>query len=119
MKRLLLIFIWLSKALWAAHIPGDINFNLEDSFEQHAYKFRLVINEHILTHSTPCISPGDRFTPTLTYGSIGLSNAKITIQASDCTDTKEQWITLANSLEYDNDYWYDVYINMLDHSFHF
>jgi hypothetical protein len=102
----------------AGQVPGDVNFGLEVSPNNHAYKFRLLVDGTAITFPTGCVAPNTGLAQALTYGAIGQPQARLTIQASDCTQAQERWITLNGYLDYSSIYWYDVYINMLDHSFH-
>lgn len=115
------LLLWASFAnmSWSGQAPGDVNFGLDTSTDNHAYKFRLIVNGTTITFPTGCVASRTGSAQTLTYGALGQPQALITIQASDCTQGQDQWITLNGYFEYDSHYWFDIYINMDDHSFHF
>ena len=104
---------------FAGQIPGDVNFGLDASPDNHAYKFRLIVNNSAITFPTACVAPNTGLAQALSYGAIGQSEARLTIQASDCTQSQDHWVTLSGYMDYNSAYWYDVYVNMNDDSFHF
>jgi hypothetical protein len=112
------MLISLATASFADQMSGDVNFGLDASPDNHAYKFRLLVNDSSITFSTGCVSPDTGLAQALTYGAIGRPNGRLTIQASDCEQDKDKWITLNGYWDYESNYWYDVYVNMLDNSFH-
>ena len=114
-----LIGILFSTASAAGQIPGNINFSLDASPNHHTYKFRLIVNDTVITFPTGCVSPATGFAQALTYGAIGQPQAILTIQAADCTQKYDHWTTLNGYFEYNSQYWYDLYINMVDQSFYF
>ena len=114
-----LLLASFTSASLAGQGPGDVNFGLDVSPENHAYKFRLIVDGTAITFPTGCVAPNTGLAQALTYGAIGQPQALITIQASDCTQSQDQWITINGYFEYSSHYWFDVYINMDDHSFHF
>lgn len=120
MTRLLPAMILVSFATIgiAGQVPGDVNFGLDVSPNNHAYKFRLIVNDSAITFPTGCVSPATGLAQALTYGAIGQSNARLTIQASDCAQAQDNWITLNGYWDYNSNYWYDVYVNMVDNTFH-
>lgn len=122
MSRLMLTLYLLAGLIntsFAGQAPGDVNFGLDASSDNHAYKFRLIVNATAITFPTGCVSPSTGLAQALTYGAIGQPQARLTIQASDCTQSQDNWITLNGYLDYSSIYWYDVYVNMTDNSFHF
>lgn len=120
MPRFMIVFILASLATtsFAGQIAGDVNFGLDASPDNHAYKFRLIVNDSVITFPTGCVSPDTNLAQALTYGAIGQSDARLTIQASDCAQAQDEWITLNGYWDYNSDYWHDIYVNMLDNSFH-
>lgn len=108
----------LSPFLFASTGSGDINFIFEHNPSHQGYKFRLIINNNAITSPTACISSNDDLPQILSYGSIGESEARLNLQASDCSNTQDQWYTLNGYLDYDSNYWYNLYIDMITHSFH-
>lgn len=103
----------------AGQVPGDVNFGLDASANNHAYKFRLIVNATVITFPTGCIAPDTGLAQALTYGAMGQPQARLTIQASDCSQLQDNWVTLNGYLDYSSIYWYDVHVNMTDNSFHF
>jgi len=100
----------------AATVPGDVNIVIQSS-DYHTHKFRLIINNSAATSPTTC-APADTGTiQTLSYGSIGTSKAKLTLQVADCDNLPEQWVTFKGNLDYDSNYWYELYVDMIDKSF--
>lgn len=102
----------------AGQVPGDVNFGLDASPDNHAYKFRLIVNNAAITFPTGCESPNTGLAQALSYGAIGQSQARLTIQASDCAKAEDNWLTLNGYMDYNSGYWYDVFVNMVDNSFH-
>lgn len=119
MLTMLLLWSSFANLSWAGQVPGDVNFGLDASPGNQAYKFRLIVNGTAITFPTGCVAPNTGLAQALTYGAIGQPQALITIQASDCAQAQDQWITLNGYFEYDSHYWFDIYVNMDDHSFHF
>ena len=122
MSRLMLLLFLVTGLIstsFAGQVPGDVNFGLDASSDKHAYKFRLIVNATTITFPTGCVSPSTGLAQALTYGAIGQPQARLTIQASDCTQSQDKWITLNGYLDYSSIYWYDVYVNMTDNTFHF
>lgn len=115
---MLLVLVGFTSTGIAGQIPGDVNFGLDASPNNHAYKFRLIVNNTAITFPTGCVAPDTGLAQALTYGAIGQSYARLTIQASDCAQAQDEWVTLNGYWDYNSDYWYDVYINMVDNSFH-
>jgi hypothetical protein len=114
----IVMLLLLSHNLFADALPGDVNFSLDPSTDNHAYKFRLIVDDTAITFPTSCITPKDGLAQALAYGAIGRSTAKLTLQASDCANAQDHWFSLNGVLDYDSNYWYDVYINMSERSFH-
>lgn len=121
MLRFIILFLFLcfTNISLAGQIPGDINFGLDASPNDHAYKFRLIVNNSAITFPTGCVAPNTGLAQALTYGAIGQSQARLTIQASDCSQSQDHWLTLNGYIDYNSAYWYDVLVNMDDNSFHF
>ena len=119
MSRIFMFFLLtcLTQSSFAGQLAGDVNFGLDASPNNHAYKFRLIVNSSAATFSTSCIAPNTGLAQTLSYGAIGQSQVRLTIQASDCAQATEHWITLNGYLDYNSAYWYDVNVNMDDESF--
>ncbi|MCR9192906.1 MAG: hypothetical protein NXI01_09685 [Gammaproteobacteria bacterium] len=113
-----ILYIMTAQVL-AAQVSGDVNFYLGPSPNNHAHKFRLIVDGSAVTYQTPCTETKTGVAQALSYGSIGQPTARLTVQAADCTDAQEQWITLSGSLNYDSNYWYELYVDMNEHSFLF
>lgn len=96
--------------------PGDVNMIIQNS-DQHTYKFRLIVNNSAVTSPTACTTIDNGTIQTLSYGAIGTSKAKLILQAADCDNPPDQWFTLKGNLDYDSNYWYELYVDMLDKSF--
>lgn len=118
MKKFISLLMFISINAFAGNVPGDINFGLDASPDNHAYKFRLIIDNSLITYTTSCVAPNTGFAQALSYGAIGESNVKLNIQASDCTKGQDAWVTLNGYFNYNNNYWYNVSINMNANSFH-
>lgn len=112
-----LLLTSLATVSLAGQVPGDVNFCLDTSPEHHAYKFRLIVDQTI-TSPTGCMQPNTGLAQALTYGAIGQPQAMVTIQASNCTQSRDEWVTLNGYFEYTSFYWFDVYINLENLSFH-
>ena len=108
----------VSASSWAGSVPGDVNFGLDASPNNHAYKFRLVVNGGAVTFPTGCVAPDTGLAQALSSGAIGQSSARLTVQASDCAQSQESWVTLSGYLDYSSAYWYNLYVNMTTNSFH-
>lgn len=118
LATMLLLIGWVPASL-AGQVSGDVNFGLDASPDNHAYKFRLIIDGTAITFPTGCVAPKTGFAQALTYGAIGQPQARLTIQAADCAQSQDRWVTLNGYLDYNSLYWYDVSVNMLENSFHF
>lgn len=108
----------LSFLLQAGNIPGDVNFGLDKSIENHAYKFRLIVNGGAITFPTGCVAPDTGLAQALSYGAIGVTSARLVVQASDCATAQDSWITLSGYLDYNSSYWYHVFVNMETRTFY-
>ena len=117
-KILLLIMLLSSASIFAGSTPGDVNFGLDASPDNHAYKFRLIVNDSATTFPTGCVAPNTGLAQALSSGAIGVANAKLTVQASDCALAQDSWITLYGYLDYNSMYWYNLFVDMNTKSFH-
>ena len=115
---LVFILTGLSTLLFAGSVPGDVNFGLDASPDNHAYKFRLIVNGGPTTFPTGCVAPSTGFAQALSNGAIGVASATLTVQASDCMQAQDSWVTLDGYLDYNSAYWYNLSVNMNTHSFH-
>ena len=119
MKKTILFSLLLSSTtLFAGSTAGDVNFGLDSSPNNHAYKFRLIVNGGAATFPTGCVAPNTGLAQALSQGAIGVSTARLTVQASDCTNAQDNWIALNGYLNYDSQYWYNLFVNMNTNSFH-
>ena len=112
---LIVALLFTSYNAAASFEPGDINLYLQRT-DQNSYKYRLVINNSDATPPTPCINPDSPSTSTFSYGAIGSSKARVVVQAQNCNLDIEQWITLKGVVDYDSNYWFDVYLDRIDKS---
>lgn len=112
------LLMFVSTGIFAGSVPGDVNFGLDASPDNHAYKFRLIVNGSATTFPTGCVAPNTGMAQALSYGAIGVGNAKLTVQASDCTSIQDKWVTLNGYLDYNSNYWYNLFVNMNANSFH-
>ncbi|MDP3559474.1 MAG: hypothetical protein Q8R79_03880 [Legionellaceae bacterium] len=117
-KLICSLFIGGCSIVFAGNTPGDVNFGLDASPDNHAYKFRLVVNGGPTTFPTACVAPNTGIAQALSQGAIGARNARLTVQASDCMQSQDTWTTLNGYLDYDSSYWYNLYVNMDTNSFH-
>ncbi|MCX7114419.1 MAG: hypothetical protein NTW08_00665 [Gammaproteobacteria bacterium] len=104
--------------LFAGYMPGDVNFQVDSSPNNHAYKFRLIINGGPVTVATACVAPNTGLAQALSQAAIGVSKVKLTVQASDCMKVQSCWWTLNGYLDYDSNNWYNLFVDMDEGSFH-
>ena len=69
-----LLLASFTSASLAGQVPGDVNFGLDVSPENHAYKFRLIVDGTAITFPTGCVAPNTGLAQALTYGAIVLSH---------------------------------------------
>ena len=100
----------------AADVPGDVNIVIQTS-DPHTYKFRLIINNSAATSPTACTPVDTGTIQTLSYGAIGISKAKLTLQVADCDNPPDEWVNFKGNLDYDSNYWYELYVDMMNKSF--
>lgn len=117
-RTILFCLTFLSPMLHAGNVPGDINFGLDKSIDNHAYKFRLIVNGGAITFPTGCVAPDTGLAQALSYGAIGVTSARLVIQASDCAAAQDSWINLSGYLDYNSSYWYNVFVNMETRTFY-
>lgn len=116
-KWMAVVSLLTANLAMAGQVPGDVNFGLDASPNNHAYQFRLIVNGVATTFPTACEAPATGFSQALTNGAIGAGSARLTVQAFDCA-SGGSWQTLNGYFDYDSHYWYNLSVNMNTNSFH-
>lgn len=99
--------------------PGDVNFGVDLSPNNHAFKFRLLVGSAgNPTVATGCISPNTGFPETLTKYAIVQNNVDVKVQASDCTGGIDNWKNVNTNFNYQNQYYYNVACDLVNMSCH-
>jgi hypothetical protein len=99
--------------------PGDVNFGLDLSPNNQAYKFRLLVGVNQLpTVATGCIAPNTGYPQSLTKYAVVQDNVLVTVQASPCGISSDNWQSLNTNFQYQSIYYYNVACDLVSQTCH-